>query len=189
MSRELSIRERRQAWIGLIESSYSDLRVMARKLTASDPQPEEDLVQDTILRCLKYAPDLKNIEDPIRYLYRTMRNLLFDRRRKHEVVSLDDPTSSELEKDVSLRIEPRILSLLEEKELIESFRESLRGPLTLEEKELLKLMLEGLDSNEIAEILREDVRLTRYNCNALKAKLRYRVKKKLRADNLDPKLF
>lgn len=177
MRTEHTERTRRDAWARLCVDLYPRLLAMARALTRNDVHSTEDLVQQTVLRCLTYAPDLEKIKEPKSYLRRSMRNIWIDSRHKHDEISLDDPLMSELPETALLFVEPDVLRSLENEELRKTLREK-QGPLTIYENRLLSLHLDGYTINEIANLLHEDVHRTRYNLNALKTKVRYRVKQK-----------
>ncbi len=74
-------------------------------------------------------------------------------------------------------MEPDILRILENKDL-QSAMTVKRGVLTLREKTLLEQYLMDYKCEEIAKNLNEDVRLTRSDLNAVKSKIRYRLKQK-----------
>ncbi|MDQ1640608.1 MAG: Sigma-70 region 2 [Pyrinomonadaceae bacterium] len=179
MSVELTESQRRDAWAKLSVDLYPRLFAMARSLTRNDVDFTEDLVQQTILRCLKYAPDLARIAEPTSYLRRLMRNTWIDSVRKHNEISLDDPSISALPETAMPSEEPNILRLLENEQLRENLMLN-QGPLTTYEIRLLRLRLEGYTHDEIASLLREDVRVTRCNSNALMAKIRYRIQQKIK---------
>jgi RNA polymerase sigma factor (sigma-70 family) len=179
MSIDPSENGRREHWARLSVDLYPRLLVMARALTTNDLNPE-DLVQETILRCLKYAPDLNKIKEPLRYFRQAMRNVWIDSIRS-ENGHRSDPLISELPDTAHPVVEPNVLRLLENEELMKSLKVK-QGPLTDEERHLLTLRIQGLTTDEIAKVLNEDIRVTRYRCNALMAKLRYRVKQEIKRE-------
>jgi RNA polymerase sigma factor (sigma-70 family) len=169
--------KRRDEWGRLSIDLYPRLFAMARYITGNDVHATEDLVQQTVLRCLKYAPDLEGVQEPWSYLRRLMRNVWLDSIQKHSEISLDDPLIGALPETEVPSVEPNILRALETEELMKTLRVSL-GPLTVDEVQLLTLRFAGHSNDEIASMLEEDVQITRNKMNALMAKIRYRVKKR-----------
>jgi DNA-directed RNA polymerase specialized sigma24 family protein len=105
-----------------------------------------------------------------------MRNLWIDKYRSEhllEVESLDAMSNA----DSLSTVEPQVHDMLENEELLNTLRIN-QGPLTLREQQLLIRHLQGYSCSEIAEEMSEDVRLTRCDLNAVKAKVRYRLMKR-----------
>jgi len=149
---------------------------MAYRLT-HDKVQSQDLVQETILRCLIRSWDPEEIKAPLAYLFQCMRTAWIDSQRKnkkYEVVSLDDPLNNEL-LEAKLIVESDVLRSLENEELMKTLKANV-GRLTASEKQLLDLWLRAFTADEIARELAEDVRVIRYELNALMAKIRYRLK-------------
>jgi RNA polymerase sigma factor (sigma-70 family) len=172
-------KQRRQTWAEVCLDFYPQLLATAHALTR-DAVQSQDLVHETVLRFLTYDRDLEKIKAPLPYLLLSMRNVWIDLQRKHNKhneVSLDDLLSSEKLEAKYLLVESDVLRSLENEELAETFWANV-GPLTLHENRLLALWFGNYTADEIARALGEDVRVTRYDLNALKAKIRYRLKHK-----------
>lgn len=151
----------------------------ARKLTGNaDNAP--DLVQDTIVRLLSSSCDFQAVKQPLAYAFRTMKNIFIDELRKAKrapQISLDDPHDLELQKELP-SCQSTMQSELEQKELLGTIREKtgrLTARLSAHERELYDLLTSGKSIAEISKIRKEDIRITRADCYALKAKLRYRA--------------
>lgn len=70
-------------WEELYERHYRELSAYAQRMSGS-PEQGEDLVQDTFLRALMNAPVLEELTPGKQraWLYRTLKNLYFDRWRR-----------------------------------------------------------------------------------------------------------
>lgn len=70
-------------WEELYERHYRELSGFARRMSGS-PELEEDLVQDTFLRALQNPGILEDLTPAKQraWLYRTLKNLYFDRWRR-----------------------------------------------------------------------------------------------------------
>jgi len=138
----------------------------------------EDLVHDTVVNLLRSRRKIIELDTPLAFVFRAMRNQWIDHIRKERMKteSLDDPLNVELQNELPV-FKPTVQDDLENKDLLNTIRQN-NARLSDRERLLLTLMLEGLSCEEIAEILNEDVRIIRYDCNALKAKLRYRFRNK-----------
>jgi len=136
----------------------------------------EDLVQDTVYRVLCHPRDPGMVKNPSAYLKAMMRNAWIDRRRKESRVSLE---SIEVLSDKRMldncQVTPCVHQSLEAAELRREVKHR-QGRLSSREKELLDLYLEGNKCKDIAQILGEDVKLTRSELNAIKTKMRYRLR-------------
>jgi RNA polymerase sigma-70 factor (ECF subfamily) len=136
----------------------------------------EDLVQDTFVRVLSSGRKIMELNQPLAFVFRVMRNQWIDHLRKRRVrtESLDDPLNVELQNELPVYT-PTVQRDLENKELLNAIRQN-KLRLSDREKLLLTLMAEGLSYEEIAEMLNEDLRIIRYECTALKTKLKYRFR-------------
>jgi RNA polymerase sigma factor (sigma-70 family) len=170
----------RQIWERLFLHFYPPLLANAKMLT-DDMASSEDLVQETIVRCLSYAPKPQKIRNPLGYLIRTMRHAWLDDKHKVKAASLDDPTSPEALATERLTVEVDPLRSLENEELLKRLYER-RGVLASREERLLELLLGGNTNEEIAQELGEDIGVIRSDMNALKAKLRYRLRNRKHAE-------
>jgi len=162
-------------WVKALEDANERMMSYARRLTNGRVYDAEDLVQETACRALTYTPDPGGIGNPASYLLRIMRNIWVDkwaRENSANVERLDDLLSSARHP----KVEPIVQQVLETRELQEEMNVG-QGQLTAREQLLLKLHLKGYTSKDIADRLQEDVRVTRTDLNAVKAKVRYRLKK------------
>jgi DNA-directed RNA polymerase specialized sigma24 family protein len=122
-----------------------------------------------------YQKNPEEIKNPLGYLLRTIHNVWTDKWSKEKAANTES-LDVFLENARPPAVEPEILSILEIEELQKQLTVS-QGPLTSREKNLLKFYMEGYKCKDIATMLDEDVRLTRVDLNALKAKIRYRLMK------------
>jgi RNA polymerase sigma factor (sigma-70 family) len=162
-------------WAKTIEDSNERLMSFARRLSNGRVYDAEDLTQETACRALTYSRNPEEIRNPLSYLLRMMRNIWIDKWAKENtanVESLDDLLSTGRHPIV----EPVAQRLLENEELQHDMSVK-QGPLDSREKLLLELYLKGFKCKEIADKLNENVRLTRSDLNAVKAKVRYRLMK------------
>jgi RNA polymerase sigma factor (sigma-70 family) len=162
-------------WAKALEDANGRLMSYARRLVNGRVYDAEDLFQETACRALIYSRDPDGIGNPAYYLLRMMHNIWIDKWKKENsanVESLDELLSSARHP----KVEPVVQQVLETQELQEEINVG-QGQLTAREELLLKLHLKGYKSKDIAELLEEDVRVTRTDINAVKAKVRYRLKK------------
>lgn len=172
------LRERHQAfWLEICEKSILILIAYARKLANGREYDAEDLVQETRCRALAASKDPAKIKKtPLAYLKGIMRNAWIDKWKQENapnMVSIEHPEGSAKQKDIG--VQPAFPRLLESAEAKEKLRPRM-GRLTPREKILLKLHLEDNNCKEIANILGEDVRITRSDLNAVRNKVSYRMK-------------
>jgi DNA-directed RNA polymerase specialized sigma24 family protein len=140
----------------------------------------EDRVQDTIYRALFYSRNPEEIRDAQHYLSRMMHRVKIDNAKKYnesKIEDVDTLQSKDVRKNPHLAVESDIPRIWKNKELLQELSNK-QGDLTEREQLLLKLHLEGNNCEDIAEMLKEDVSRTKADWNALKAKLRYRLKEK-----------
>jgi RNA polymerase sigma factor (sigma-70 family) len=137
----------------------------------------EDLVHDTYYRVLSHPKHPDGIRNPKAYLLRTMRNMWIDNWKRDNKRNTE---SLELLKNRSEAINqyfviPCVLKNLENEDLMRQF-DNRQGQLTSRERTLLKLHLDGYSAKDIAFSLKEDLSRTRIDLNAVRAKIRYRLK-------------
>ena len=165
-------------WEGFCVQFFGPLYANARKLTGNaDNAP--DLVQETFVRLLSSSCEFQYVKTPLAYAFRTMKNILIDefrRAKRAPQKSLDDPNDVELQNELSYQ--STMQSELEQKELLGTIRQKsdrLTARLSKRERVLHALLTSEKTIAEISIILNEDIRITRTDCYALKAKLRYRA--------------
>jgi RNA polymerase sigma factor (sigma-70 family) len=163
-------------WEKAYENNFKPLCTRARRsLTNGNWAEAEDVVSEAFLRVMYYVKNPETIGNLLGYLWLTSKRVWIGKRKKENTAymdSLDDLLSDGLQPTV----EPDAIRNLENKELEETIRAK-QGALTPREKHLLKLYLEGYSCDEIGSLLDEDVRVVRSDLNAVKAKVRYRLKK------------
>lgn len=150
----------------------------ALRLTDGRVPDAEDLTQETICRALIYPKNAGEIRSPLSYLMRMMRNAWIDKWREEDTANMDslDAILNDPARQAEVpTVEPEILRLAENEGLLQELKLR-QGPLSTEEKFLLDSYLAGQTLDEIATSLNEDVRVTKVRWNALKSKLRYRLR-------------
>lgn len=174
---------KRNLYCPYLEKAYKDFQKplfsRARRLANGRLYDAEDLMQETFCRALIYPSDPEEIGNPLGYLLRVMRNVWRDKWVKEQTEitdSLDDLLENGRVRSAEPVVESDIQRILENEELMAKM-EVKQGPLNSREKLLLKLHLEGFKCNEIAARLNEDVRLVRSDLNAVRTKVRYRLRK------------
>jgi RNA polymerase sigma factor (sigma-70 family) len=166
-------------WEELCVQFYSRLYAKARKQTGNADNAL-DLVQETILRVLSSSCDFQQVKEPLAYVFKSMNNIFIDEVRKAKrspATSLDDPRLLERQTEIP-GYQPTMQDELEYKELLETIRrksDRLIARLSADERELYELWTSGMTIPQISKIRNEDIRITRADCYALKAKLRYRA--------------
>jgi RNA polymerase sigma factor (sigma-70 family) len=164
-------------WEKACEDSKQRLVSYALRLSNGRPYDADDLVQETIFRVLFYSRNPEAIRDPVGYLLKTMHNVWIGKWRKENAANIDSLDSSKALQQRPPAVETVGQRTLENNELRDELgvRE---GPLTPREKLLLRLYFASYKCKEISVILNEDVRLIRSDLNAVKAKVRYRLKRR-----------
>jgi RNA polymerase sigma factor (sigma-70 family) len=161
-------------WMNAYQDYFNRLCSRARRLlTNGNPTEAEDVVSEAFLRAMSYVEHPELIVNLFAYLWITAKHVLIAKRRKENSVNmkaLDELLSTSQHPTV----EPQALRILENKEFEDAISAG-QGPLTSRERRLLKLHLQGYNCDEIATKLDEDVRLTRSDLNAVRAKVRYRL--------------
>lgn len=165
-------------WTKACEDFMQRLIAYALKLANGRRYDADDLVQETVCRALSYSENPEKIENPLGYLLRIMRNSWITKWHTENTANMD--SLDELQSKMALKnhptVEPDVDRILENEEFESKFKAE-SGPLTTREKELLKLYFEGYKCKEIADQLNEDVRLVRSDLNAVKSKVRQRIKR------------
>ncbi len=162
-------------WERACDDAKQQLISYARRLAKGRVYDADDLFQDTVCRIFVYLKNPEDIRNPVAYLLRTMRNVWLDKRRQEDssnIESLDDMLNEHRHPTV----DPQVTRLLENNDLKNEMQAG-KGPLSREEKQLLSLYLEGYKCGEIAGRMNWDVYRTRSELNAVKAKVRYRLKR------------
>jgi RNA polymerase sigma factor (sigma-70 family) len=137
----------------------------------------EDLVQETILRVLKCPRKPGDLRSPRAYVITTMQSAFNDGLKKSMRAPLESLDDQNVGLQKNLVSQSEVQRNLERQELLNAIRQEM-ARLSPRERRLLELLLEGKTPEEISEILEEDVRIIRVDVNALKSKLRYRLRDK-----------
>lgn len=164
-------------WSEAYDGYFDRLCAYARhRLTRGNWTEAEDVVSEAFLRVMRYSERPEEITNVLSYLLKMVQHIFRDRWRAENVQrkeSLDDLVG--MGRDPA--VEPEVFRVLESEELRAEMMVS-RGPLSSREKLLLTLHLQGYTADEIASRLGENIRMTRSDLNALRAKVRYRLMKK-----------
>lgn len=164
-------------WSEAYDGYFDRLCAYARhRLTRGNRTEAEDVVSEAFLRVMRYSERPEDITNVLSYLLKMVQHIFRDRWRAEKVQreeSLDDIVG--MGRDPA--VEPEVFRVLESEELRAEMMVS-RGPLSSREKLLLTLHLQGYTADGIASRLGEDIRMTRSDLNALRAKVRYRLMKK-----------
>jgi RNA polymerase sigma factor (sigma-70 family) len=174
---------RRNRYRPYLERAYEDYKQplfsRARRLANGRLSDAEDLMQEMFCRALTYPANPEEIGNPLGYLLRVMRNAWRDKWvKEHTEItdSLDELRSGDRSRIAEPAVESDVQRNLENEELRAEMKVK-QGPLTNREELLLQLHLDGLKCKEIASRLNEDVRVIRSDLNAVRTKVRYRIKK------------
>jgi RNA polymerase sigma factor (sigma-70 family) len=180
----------RSRWARACEENNQHLTSYARRLANGNIDDANDLVQETIFRVMAHGCNPSRINNVIAYLCRIMHNAWTRKRmkeRRDSIDSLDDLlTRRALENQPA--INPDVLQVLENQEFQEDFKVK-KGPLNAREMLILELYLDGYKCHEIAAELSEDKYLIGVELNAVRTKVRYRLKRKskIRETNQPPR--
>lgn len=169
---------------GFWEKAYSDnfetlCSRASRRLTNGNYIDAEDAVSEAFVRVMRYAQEPESIKNVMSYLWTAVKRVWI---AQHVLLSrantdyLEDMEIDELESIAAVRVEPEIQAILEKQEFLVELKMKL-GPLSLEEKALIELRLEGHSLEEIAATLGEDIQRTRFRWYRFVARQRYRLAK------------
>jgi RNA polymerase sigma factor (sigma-70 family) len=155
------------------------LKPVALSLTNGKEEDADDLIHEAMYQGMRYTKNFQDVEDVIAYLIVIMNNILFNKKKQRENSfkrhSLDDPeTGSDVENQLPYYPADQ-QSILEQKEYIESVI-AISGELPATERELWKMWLLNKDFTEMSDTLSVSVAQVKVKLNALKAKLRYRLR-------------
>ena len=166
-------------WTKVCEEFMQRLIAYALRLVNGRSYDADDLVQETLLHALHCSKDPAEVKQPVGYLLRIMRNIWITKWRDEHAAnttSLDELQDTKATKNHPTE-DPVVFRILENQEFVEAMRIILIS-LNPREKSLLKLYLQGYNCGEIAEIMIEDVRVTRSDLNAVRTKVQQRIKRK-----------
>lgn len=143
----------------------------------------DDLVQATVSRVLWYCPEPSRIKNKRAYLLQILKTIWCDILRIEMEVNMTSVDDDSNEGSPAFEVaDPSIdiHQMLEQKELIDVIRTD-PGPLTDREAKLFKLFLKGMECDDIANLMGEDVRIIRYDLNAVRTKVIKRFQKRFGA--------
>jgi RNA polymerase sigma factor (sigma-70 family) len=169
----------RAVWLQACEDNYPRLRSYAWRLAGSG-DVADDIANETVVKILRLLPNPEAIRNKLNYLLRSVHNTWVDwvkEKSQLKTISIDDPDNTEVhamaapERDADIDAKNEALRL--------AVRIEMRR-LTQRERDVLKLFLEGFTCDEIGTQLGEDSRVISYELNAVRTKVRYRLKKHLR---------
>jgi len=168
------------AWGEAIENNYKRLLKYGLKLTHGDYAYAEDIVHQAICRVFRRNFDPTVVRSAYAYLCKTMSYVYHDsecQSHRHLLLSYDDELNEGLQNQLVDEEKYKAMQLrLEEEELSKKMLLRL-GPLNKRERELLSMYVEGMNAKEIASVLNEDRHLIASDLNAIRAKLRYRLRR------------
>lgn len=171
-----------ELWTRIYVDNFGRLHAQVlNRLTKGNVADAEDVASEAFCRLMRYLPHPEAIDNITGYLWAAAKNVWFDRFKKVDpdsFVSFDDLNNEPM----SLPVQATVQQTLEDEESRRVLKDKVLkapGKLLPREKQLLKLRFEGKDCQETADFLGEDVRIIKYEMNALKAKLSYRIKKSL----------
>lgn len=157
------------------------LQDRGRRLCNGRHHDAEDLVQETFCRALIYPMNPEEIRNPRGYLLCVMRNLWVTKWKREKgalTESLDVILSNSARQKEHPTVEPEVLRIAKNKELLEQLKQ-LQGALSGDEKRLLAARLKGQTLEDIAAAADEDEFRTRARWYKLKAKLSRLVKSRI----------
>jgi RNA polymerase sigma factor (sigma-70 family) len=166
-------------WTKVCEEFMQRLIAYAMRLANGRSYDADDLVQETVLHALNCSKDPTEVKKPVGYLLRIMRNIWITKWHDEHTAnteSLDELQDLKATKNHPTE-DPLVFRILENQEFAEAMRVILIS-LNPREKSLLKLYLQGYKCDEIAQIMIEDVRVTRSDLNAVRTKVQQRIKRK-----------
>jgi RNA polymerase sigma factor (sigma-70 family) len=163
-------------WSRAYKNHFNRLCSRARRLlTNGNTEEAEDVVSEAYLRAIRYVKYPEAIVNLFGYLWMTATRVFIVKRRRENSLNMDS-LEGLMRAGRDPKVEPEVFRILESKEFEERMAAG-QGPLSPREKQLLVLHLKGHSCDEIAAALGEDARLTRYDLNKVRVKVRYRLKR------------
>lgn len=135
----------------------------SRKLTRGRMAEAEDIVSDTLMRVMLTKDNATEITYPLQYLWTAVQRAWFSQQARSKAVKtaqLEDLTMKTLEKLPSLKLQPKVFETLDR----EDARHALMcgfGPMSIQERTIVEMRLEGYSFAEIADKLGENIKTTR----------------------------
>jgi RNA polymerase sigma factor (sigma-70 family) len=147
-----------------------------KKLTRGRMAEAEDIVSETFMKIMLTKENANDISHPLQYLWTAIQRAWFSQQARREVANtepLEDITMKTLEKQASVKLEPKVLEKLEREESLNELMYNF-GPMSLKERTMVTMNLEGYSFGEIATALGEDLKTTRLRWRNLIARQRTR---------------
>ena len=135
----------------------------SRKLTRGRRAEAEDIVSDTFMKVMLTKDNTNEIGHPLQYLWIAIQHAWFSQQARPEIAKtarLEDMPMRTLEKLPSVKIEPKVLETLEREDSLHALMCKF-GPMSVKERKMVQLRLEGYSFSEIAGELNEDLKTTR----------------------------
>ena len=134
-----------------------------RTLTRGRMAEAEDIVSETFMKVMLTKDDASEISHPLQYLWTAIQRAWFSQQARRDVANteqLEDMTMKTLDKLAGVKLEPKILETLEREESLHALMCKF-GPMSLNERTIVTMRLEGYSFSEIAAELGEDLKTTR----------------------------
>jgi RNA polymerase sigma factor (sigma-70 family) len=168
-------------WANAFIDNFPKLCARAAKtLTRGDAAAAEDIVSETFTKVMRSKAKPEDIKHPFGYMWTAIRNAWLSQQRRKDVantVLLEDLDATTKETG-AFRLEPKIQQTLELRESLQRMRFRI-GPMSLDEKEMVDMIAEGLTWSEIANEFEEDVNATQLRRRRVTSRLRYRLAPKI----------
>lgn len=165
-------------WVQVCEEFMHRLRAYALRLVNGRTYDADDLVQETLYRVLLYPTNPDKVRNPLAYLRSIMRRRWITKWSQENSANMDSLETLQNTKGWKNHptVEPDALRILENEDLLKALRVLLRH-LNARERRLLILYLRGYKCDEMSQILKEDVRVTRSDLYAVKSKVYQRIRR------------
>jgi RNA polymerase sigma factor (sigma-70 family) len=164
-------------WSATFADNYQGLVAYARQL-AGGGEVGEDVTHDALIKILRLVPDPATVEDTFHYLKRSVHNAWADWLRqqgKIKTVSIDDPHNAAVLSVAAPDDDDDADEADEEDDAYRLVLENELHRLSERERRLLELRLKGHKCRKIAEMLKEDVRITRHDLNKVWNRVHYHL--------------
>lgn len=135
----------------------------SRRLTRGRMAEAEDIVSDTFMKVMLTKENPGEIDHPLQYLWKAIQRAWFSQQARREAGStahLEDMSMKALEKLPGVKLEPKVLKTLECEEALQAMMCKF-GPMSLKERTMVQMRVEGFSFTEIAKELGEDLKTTR----------------------------
>lgn len=177
----------RKGWDLTYSNTYQrGKRLARRRLPIEEVDDAEDKLHDAYVRLLERVPDADGIADRDNYALKAVQNICIDRCKSRSRLAAEHSVPLDTRKDdendqplLELpdpeRSPEMNAQINEQTEILLRQLKFQCADLTVREKRLLVLHLQGFLNDEIARDWDEDVKIIRVEMNAVLAKIRYRL--------------